>query len=388
MVIIIAVTTKKRNEIAEDMIKIETGPEVEARQVKIMASSNTLLSEDFEKWKGHELIYSCGNDDDVCCFSSMRNGLVGSIFDAYCNHHNLVLRPDDFWLTIVSQFSLYMNNYAEELRDKFVDFDEKKELVLKYSSESLRNFDFSIFITDMKGLIAENIKNPEFTDWIVPDFTTTTEVDKLVGKVILMSSLQEYFDYGCILMCGIPNVTLLGDVSDWVDLREKVDGLLKYDVDGYMYMSKWHSMLIPILDDLILTASGKEPKMEDFWQRSCDYISFGSGPKYLSGWVTVFNVFSDKGVWRGDCHPVKVRSPKNEGFRFIDMNDNNGRSPKNEGFPIIDTNDITRGIVTVPVTVLDIEGEHKTTMFAGSFLSEVSDDAYTIQPRMDLGLYL
>jgi hypothetical protein len=49
-------------------------------------------------------------------------GLVGAVFAAYNEHHNLILRPDDFWQAILTQFGFYVTGNAEQLRDRFVDF--------------------------------------------------------------------------------------------------------------------------------------------------------------------------------------------------------------------------------------------------------------------------
>ena len=370
-------------------ITIKTGV-IEPQKVNLREcdckSSSSNLNEAFNK-----CIQSSGSDTDKCFGDHSRNGLIDTIVYAYNKHHNLILRPDDFWLAITTQFSFYMNKYSEELRDKFVDHTGKEDLILTYSgSLELESFDFRIFITDMKDEIRKNIKDDEFADWIEPSFTTTTDLDKIVGKVVLMSNLKEYFNYGCVLMCGIPSVTLLGEVSDWILLREKVDQLLKYDVNGLM--EKWHNLLTPILDDLVLSASGKETNMVDFWQKSCDNHYRGSGPKYLSGWVTVFNVFSSSGDWRGEnkTHPYKGNDPHRriviDGMKITPHADYDDDYDDLE-FPVIETSEITSGCVEVPVKVTDINGEHEVTLVAGSFLSEIKDDGYTIKPRIDLGIY-
>ena len=58
------------------------------------------------------------------------SGLVRTIITAYKNHWDIVLTPDVVWLTILQQFSAYVNggNRAEQLRDRIVDFEGKKEL--------------------------------------------------------------------------------------------------------------------------------------------------------------------------------------------------------------------------------------------------------------------
>jgi hypothetical protein len=57
---------------------------------------------------------------------SSENGFVYAATRAYNGHHHLVLRPDDIWLSIMTQFSFYINARAEEFRDKFVSFEGKK----------------------------------------------------------------------------------------------------------------------------------------------------------------------------------------------------------------------------------------------------------------------
>ncbi|CCA71051.1 hypothetical protein PIIN_04986 [Serendipita indica DSM 11827] len=37
--------------------------------------------------------------------STKRNCLVETVIDAYNQHHHLIIRPDDLWIAIISQFS-------------------------------------------------------------------------------------------------------------------------------------------------------------------------------------------------------------------------------------------------------------------------------------------
>jgi len=65
------------------------------------------------------------------------NGFVNAVTQAYNEHHHLILRPDDIWLSIMTQFSFYLNARAEEFRSKFVNFEGKKELVVSDVGECL-----------------------------------------------------------------------------------------------------------------------------------------------------------------------------------------------------------------------------------------------------------
>ena len=65
----------------------------------------------------------------------------------------------------------------------------------------------------------------ELADWVMPNFSTTTNKDRIVGSVLFMGAMQSYFAYKHALMCGIPTVTLLGEREDWEVLLSRVDKL-------------------------------------------------------------------------------------------------------------------------------------------------------------------
>ena len=56
------------------------------------------------------------------------NGFVATAIEAYNNHRNLIIRPDDVWLAIMTQFSFFVNANSEELRNMFVAHEGKREL--------------------------------------------------------------------------------------------------------------------------------------------------------------------------------------------------------------------------------------------------------------------
>ena len=102
-----------------------------------------------------------------------------------------------------------------------------------------------------------------------------------------------YFEYTMCLMCGIPSVTLEGEKSDWERLLTRLDKLDSFGEEP----KAWAAMLRPILIRFVGAFDG-EPDV-DFWSRVCHYHSQGSGPSYLSGWITAFCVWSSEGKWQG-----------------------------------------------------------------------------------------
>lgn len=134
---------------------------------------------------------------------SCAHGFVRAATVAYNQHHHLIMRPDDVWLAILNQFSTYVNQNAEALRSKFVDFGDKKELTVE-SSGSLFSAAYDVLAVSMSDEIAKHIRDPSIREWVLPSFTTTTPSDVVVGSVTLMASMQHYFAYKFHLLCGLP----------------------------------------------------------------------------------------------------------------------------------------------------------------------------------------
>mmetsp|Transcript_62995 Transcript_62995/g.117148 ORF Transcript_62995/g.117148 Transcript_62995/m.117148 type:complete len:395 (-) Transcript_62995:145-1329(-) len=285
-----------------------------------------------------------------------RWGLCSTIVDAYNQHHELVLKPDDVWQAIMTQFSFYVNANGEALRDRFVDFQGKKTLVVDMGGGSIHTCDYAEFAQRMVDEnIVKNIKDPCVVEWLLPAFSTTTVHDRVVAAVSIMATLQSYFEYVCCLKCGIPQVTLLGTVQDWQTLRRKVDKLLDYDLQDER-MSAWHKLLVPVLDNFVSSVMGQVDL--EFWDVVCSHHGGGSGPSYLSGWVTVFAAFNKDGKWQGSVR---------EGYKW----------------PMIDTNHLPAGTFAVPVLVDDNGTQYDTQMIAGQLASEICCEGKGLCPRSD-----
>jgi len=252
---------------------------------------------------------------------------------------------------------------CEDLRDRLVDFEGKKELTI-HAGGCLFSADFGAVACRMVDeQIMPNIKDPAVAEWLLPAFTTTGSTDRIVASISVMATLQAFFDFKCCLCCGLPRVTLKGTLEDWKLVRAKIDRLPQFDLE-HKQMSQWHELLAPVLDKFVESAGGK-PDLK-FWDRVCSHIGGGSGPSYLSGWITVFSVFTAKGEWQGSRKSVNtwgedVKSP----------------------WPIIETGDLALGTISVPLLVDDNGVEYQTHMFAGQFGYDCVLDGKGIQPRSD-----
>eukprot|EP01132_Coremiostelium_polycephalum_P003868 gene3868-4820_t len=295
------------------------------------------------------------------------NSFVMSAYEAYSNHHHLVIRPDDVWMAVVIQFCSYVNANSEVLRSRFVDFQGVKEVKIA-TNGNLFSAGYDEMAIRMSDQIAGNIKDPSVRNWVIPSFSTTTYTDRVVGSIALMASMKKYLSFKFKLYCGLPRVTMLGTVDDWKDVKTRIERLKEFDT-GDNRMEEWTSMLIPIADQFIESVSGK-PDIK-WWNRIAHYISGESGPSYLSGWITCFCVFDDQGQWVGDKHSVDVDLKKYKS-EWIYVN----------------SLDIPTGYLSVPLTIDDNGVEFQTEMMAGHMCVNIPNKSSTISPQLDWCIFV
>ncbi|KAF8803973.1 hypothetical protein BYT27DRAFT_7225460 [Phlegmacium glaucopus] len=267
------------------------------------------------------------------------NGFVDTVTLAYNEHHHLIIRPDDVWIAILGQFNFYVNAHAEELRSHFVQHEGKKELVVK-AQGTRYTVDFGALAYQMTNKIHENVVDTDLQKWILPDFTTSTSSDTIICSVLMMSTLKAYFSYTMELACGIPSVTLEGEKSDWERLLARLDKLNSFGEEP----KAWAALLRPILTRFVAAFDG-EPDI-DFWSRVCHYHPQGSGPTYLSGWITAFCVWSSVGKWQGHCTSDSL---------VLDE----------VSYPVIKSQDVPMGFCEVDVKLIDNEVTFQCMMVSG-----------------------
>jgi hypothetical protein len=291
---------------------------------------------------------------DTSHVSSSEHGFVWAVFHAYSYHHHLTIRPEDVWFSILTQLSLFINAHAEDLRSLFVAHEGQKELTVT-GLGTIENTDFGALALHMTKLIEENVVDEELRAWIMPDFTTTTESDNVVAAILMMGALQKYFSYKMMLLCGIPSVTLLGEKKDWTALVKKLDKLQELGDEP----ARFAQLLRPVLNHFVASFESPESlSVRDFWSKCADKESMGSGPSYLSGWISVFCFWDENGKMIYDESIYAKTTPEFE-KRNTEMGLDDALSRR------VDIDDIPSGFSSVPVTVDDNGVTHHTTMLAG-----------------------
>ncbi|KAI0203596.1 hypothetical protein F4808DRAFT_25027 [Astrocystis sublimbata] len=319
------------------------------------ATSTTTLFQascrnDAEKCK--QIIQSSfGNLTAEAGIVSSPNGFVHAAISAYNQHHHLTVRPEDVWFAILTQLSFYINANAEELRSLFVAHEGQKELQVVDVATVVETADFGKLAVQMTQEIENNVVDSGLRDWIMPDFTTTTQTDTITAAILMMGSMQKYFSSKMMLLCGIPSVTLLGDKADWASIRQRLDKLPHFGSEA----KQFGHLLVPVLDFLVRTfAEPEAAEVVEFWSKMAHEENNGSGPTFLSGWLTAFCFWDadGKSMYNSDRDHTTAEGGGCEidGAKYGKM----------------DMENIPAGYTSVPVTVDDNGHEIKTRMVAGS----------------------
>ncbi|KAF2188691.1 hypothetical protein K469DRAFT_767959 [Zopfia rhizophila CBS 207.26] len=288
---------------------------VESTEIKGVLSSSYDMSTD----------PSCGQHPRV----GSRNSLVYTALKAYFGHHHL------------RNSASFINKSAERMRQIFVEHEGQKQLQR---------------MKLLAGQIQENIQTPGLKEWILPNFTTTTDTDGQVASTMMVGAVQSYFKYHMVIVCGLSAVTLLGEKDDYEDMLERLEYLeslkLGEDVDRCRYSSR------------LCGANGR-----------------------LSGWLAAFWFFNNKG-W------VQIYPAEAEYSISYDADDRwNKRVAERQCVPEfnyeVDIGDIPSALVSMPVAIGEGGPEDddvvKCTLFAGVGRMGYKDCVGTVKERAQNG---
>ena len=233
------------------------------------------------------------------------HAFLKSMHQAYADHRPFVLSPDMIWLLISQGFAHHVNHNAEALRDQFVNFQGKKELIVKENRIRTGKEDspWHVVFPQFTEQIASHT-GKELIQHLTADFTTTGPTEKVVSEITIMDAMKPYFKYIVMsAICGIPRITLEGTAEDWGKVIEKTRFLEKFQLDW------WIPHLIPVLQRIKATVEGNlETK---FWKdmfkvkTESGYGAF----QYINGWIVRFFPYTEIGEQR-DLHKMYLHDMK------------------------------------------------------------------------------
>ena len=168
---------------------------------------------------------------DLVTDSKHDAGLLSTVFVAYSNHYNLRTGPEDWWFTIVHMIAseIDQNSKTDAVREFFVQHEGKKTLEVTVGAGPLNvdNINYDWLFNQFSKKIEQNINAPEYVQQMIPDFSTTTNIHRIVSQITLMASVQEFFEFRTRSRSGIPAVEMKGTENDWINLGLKIKALRK-----------------------------------------------------------------------------------------------------------------------------------------------------------------
>jgi len=199
---------------------------------------------------------------------------VKAVHLAYSHHVPLIITPDIIFYLISSATAVHINQNAEKLRKVFVNHEGKKELEIRRDDFVLnsKSNPWHEVIDDFVIEIGKNTNN-NVADLMVANFSTTSKDARVVSQMVLMDSMQKYFDYEITTMCGIPEIRLTGSKQDWESVKNKTNGILQLIPDLKVWID---GSLNEILDHFIGAFDDKVDNKfwNEIYKRKLDFIGF------------------------------------------------------------------------------------------------------------------
>merc|ERR1719320_1662496 len=218
-------------------------------------------------------------------------GFFSTILACYNNHWTLRTSPDDWWIVIVKTVAnaVDTNGNKEPVRKFFVDHQGKKMIEVILPGR-LNNVDYSWLFDQFSKGIRSNIKTPRYVDLMEANFTTTGPNQLIASQIMVMSSVQKYFEFGCCTSCGIPGVEMKGTEQDWFKMitdTERLEKLLA-PIMKDIGLKTWFNKTIAMLHKLLHTFWGYPDTV--WWSHILSFNEmYGSGAsQWWSGWMIDF----------------------------------------------------------------------------------------------------
>jgi hypothetical protein len=104
--------------------------------------------------------------------------------------------------------------------------------------------------------LQENVRAGS-VDAALPYFSTSNAITSAAFTCTLMRALQNFFTYSCMTLCGIPEVTLLGTVADWADLRARFIVLAETWMRRTPETCPWVQAVDALLKQFVAARSGE-----------------------------------------------------------------------------------------------------------------------------------
>ncbi|KAK4159265.1 hypothetical protein QBC43DRAFT_381980 [Cladorrhinum sp. PSN259] len=221
--------------------------------------------------------------------SPSSDSFIRGAIQAWGEHLHLEIRPEEVWFTVLTQLNFYMQTHSEEVRHLFVKHTAQETIYVE-------DYTWTKVLLRFKDEIQSRVLTPWLKDWILPNFSTTTQNDVMTANILMMGLMKAYFRFEGGIICGLPSVTLLGSREDWVKLQQKLERLPEFGKEP----AEYYARLRPIFKRFVNTFDAPDSEETTGFWNSIVFASHssvcGAAPLDISGWITGFLYWNDQGL--------------------------------------------------------------------------------------------
>ena len=240
-----------------------------------------------------EILYHNFDTEEVQFYNYKKTSLISGLIEAYKNHYPITVTPDMIWILILQGYSRFMEKYSELVRERYVNFEGKKNINLNrtgiFPEEASKEI-WEGIIKEFVEKIGTNIGKETLSN-LESNFSTTNPVTLATSQVSIMSAMKQYFTYRVLMGgCGISSITLEGSLEDWEKIKSKLEFL------SNKALGWWTKHLIPIIEKIIKTKATYtennqlSQELIEFWKNMIRIKGKGDAydPHMINGWIIKF----------------------------------------------------------------------------------------------------
>ena len=213
------------------------------------------------------------------------NGFLGFLSHAYSNHVKIAISPYDIWILIISEVSKFVVSNPESFRSLFTHCDEKQQIVVL--SDSLYEMPMDVLSAALASKINFN------ADILFPKFSMENKESVEMIQALFCEMASPYYSYA-MLLCGLPEIKVLGTIDDWKAIRTHFNNL--FDLLGKCHNFENYPVRVnTILDSVISSFEYSDQDKVSFWKDIFTEKNIGSGSqREINGWITHFLIVQKK----------------------------------------------------------------------------------------------
>ncbi len=219
-------------------------------------------------------------------------GAAGSMFlntvhFCFSNHHPLGIRPDALMWMVLHEVGITVRLHPEAYRYLFTDSDQKKLIDVQANEIDLSQFNQNDAWAYGIALLTRGLESKmpsELLRYMLPEISTHDLGSLTASYVAALNAATPYYDMLMRVCCGIPDIRLFGAAADYDNILEACKMLAEIFSE---HLGKYFEYLIPVLQEIADTVSGRKEVDNGFWASIYNHYS-GSGVDDMDGWITAF----------------------------------------------------------------------------------------------------